>query len=1370
MPDIQEEAHNEEDAPPPPPPPPPQPQPLLNLPPPACLKSTTDCEEWKLFKSMFENYSVIQQLDKQTKEYRHAVFMHSVGPKGIQLYNGLNFAEGEDPKDVSLIIKKFDEVIIGLVNVIYERYVFNNRCQEEGESLDSYVNALRKLAKSCKFCNCMHNDLIRDRLVVGIRDANTRKVLLQTRKLDLAKAIDICRGAEATLSQLSAMRVSSEKVSRLQTKRHAKHKSKPPSKPASSAKERECIYCGNVHIMKKEKCPAWGKKCSKCGGKNHFSGKCKSRKAVHQLQSNTDSDTDSSCSEAERVIAISTTETVNATSTSSKAKKEVHAKMTVHRQPVTFQVDCGATTNIIPARYLKNEQLSHTTKVLKMWNGTEVKPLGECFVRMRNPRNGKKYEVLCIVVDQDLNPILGKKASEQMGLITVHYDQFECVNAVSNFMQAYADVFDDTKLGTLPGKVTLVVKEGAQPVALPHRRHPVATRDALKVELDKLVTLGVIAPVEEPTDWVSQMTIQTKKSGEWRICIDPRPLNQALKREQYQLPILDEILPELAQARIFSKVDLSRGFWHLALDHKSSLLTTFATPFGRMRWRKLPFGLNISSELFQKRLHQALDGLVGVVCVADDIVVYGSDSSEHDARLKSLLERCRQLGIKLNKDKSEIARDSITFLGHQVTSQGLAADPGKVQAILEMPRPSSKEDVRVLQGTVGYLSRFLPHLSDAMEPLRQLTHEGVNFKWGDEQERALQAVKSLVTQSPILGYYNPKEELVLQADASNKGLGAALLQKGRPIAYKSRALTQAETRYASIEKEMLAVTWGLEKFHQYTYGRHVTVYSDHRPLEAISRKPLSRAPRRLQALLMRADAYDYAIVWQKGSDQQIADMLSRSCLPQSGGQEDIENINMCSFLPMRPEKIERLRKETATDEVLSTLKMVIIDGWPEDKIKLPAILTPFYSYADELTVQDGIIFKGERVVVPSSLRAEMKRDIHESHLGINGCTSRARESLFWPGMSSEIKQYISTCETCRKFERSNQKETLMPHNSPDRPWEKVGIDLFQVEGVEYLVTVDYFSNFWEIDRLENMKTSTIIKKLKAHFAHYGIPSILVSDNAPNLTSDKFQEFTQQWDIQHLTSAPHHPQANGMAESACKTAAAIMRKCNDAGGDQFLAILDHRNTPSQGMESSPAQRFFDRRTRTLLPTTTSLLQPKSKDLKMERRKLKNKQAKQAEQYNKSAKDLKVLEEGDIVRMKPYALGDRVWKKAVVAKRLDERSYEIQADDGNLYRRNRQQLKKTNEPHPSCSSEKQPTPSEAAITAQRPTQVLMGQDQSKPETRPKPVADPATSPSKSQTQQAKTDRKTAMPSASPAKIITRSGRTVKTPSRFTGFVRK
>ena len=234
----------------------------------------------------------------------------------------------------------------------------------------------------------------------------------------------------------------------------------------------------------------------------------------------------------------------------------------------------------------------------------------------------------------------------------------------------------------------------------------------------------------------------------------------------------------------------------------------------------------MSSEIFQKRVNQALERLEGILNITDDILVYGVGDNEnearidHDRKLEALLHRCRERGMALNKNKLKLRISEVSFMGHIFSKEGPRIDPDKVNTVLEMPRPEDVEGVQKLNGFVNYLATFLPRLADQREPIRRLTRQHTEFKWAEEHEKALQEVKHLVTTSPVLGHYNPKAERELQCDASKKGVGAALFQKGKPIAYASRTLTETEHRYAQIEKEMLTSIFSLEKFNQYAYGRH----------------------------------------------------------------------------------------------------------------------------------------------------------------------------------------------------------------------------------------------------------------------------------------------------------------------------------------------------------------------------------------------------------------------------------------------------------------------------------------------------------------------------------------------------------------------
>ncbi|XP_055900524.1 uncharacterized protein K02A2.6-like [Biomphalaria glabrata] len=422
---------------------------------------------------------------------------------------------------------------------------------------------------------------------------------------------------------------------------------------------------------------------------------------------------------------------------------------------------------------------------------------------------------------------------------------------------------------------------------------------------------------------------------------------------------------------------------------------------------------------------------------------------------------------------------------------------------------------------------------------------------------------------------------------------------------------------------MLAIVFAQDKFHQYTFGRHITIESDHKPLEAIMAKPLSAAPRRLQGMMLRIQNYDITVIYKKGKEMYLADTLSRAHIKSSANsQGEFELINMAGFLAIGEEKLQKLREGTEKDRTLQKLLITINQGWPEGKHLLPYQLTPYYNFRDEMSVQEGLIFKGERVVVPKSLRLEMKKEVHSTHSGIEGCLKRARESLFWPGMTGDIKHYISTCEICQAFQPNQQKETLMNHEVPTHPWEKVGVDLFTLDGKDYLVCVDYYSNFCEVDRLENTSSETVIRKLKAHFARYGIPSTVVSDNGPQLSSDSFAKFANDWSFNHLTSSPHYPRSNGKAESAVKTVKTLFLK----NKDQFMALLNHRSTPNK-TGTSPSQAFFNRRIRTLLPIAKSLLKPQVLDPQKHRKALKENQRRSAIYYNSHAKDLPPLAKGE-----------------------------------------------------------------------------------------------------------------------------------------------
>lgn len=427
-----------------------------------------------------------------------------------------------------------------------------------------------------------------DRLLLGVTEDKTREALISEHDLTLTKAIEICRAKEAASKQMKAIKSEEEvnhvtgrtfKGKKQKDRKEKKGKADEDTSHKSSPPTRRCKFCTQTHVMKKEVCPAWGKKCTVCGLKNHFaaSQQCK-KKEVHAVQPGYSSDSSSSS-----VSSISTV-----TTSVRSDHQPIYCEMEVNGKPVKLQIDCGATVNILSKRHLDGLPLRPETVKLQMWNGSTIQALGRCKLRTRNVKTGQQFNVDFVIVEEELIPLLSRNAAEKMGLITVNYNHFKHVNAVipssleALYHKKFPEAFRD-KTGILPGKkVHLTTVPNAVPVIRGARTLPESRKAAVKAELERLTESGVIVPVDEPTDWVSQMSVAEKKSG-IRICIDPRPLNEALLREHYKLPVLEDILPELTGAQTFSVCDLKAGYLHCEHDDESSLLTTFATPFDRYR-------------------------------------------------------------------------------------------------------------------------------------------------------------------------------------------------------------------------------------------------------------------------------------------------------------------------------------------------------------------------------------------------------------------------------------------------------------------------------------------------------------------------------------------------------------------------------------------------------------------------------------------------------------------------------------------------------------------------------------------------------------------------------------------------------------------
>ena len=777
------------------------------------------------------------------------------------------------------------------------------------------------------------------------------------------------------------------------------------------------------------------------------------------------------------------------------------------------------------------------------------------------------------------------------------------------------------------------------------------------------------------------MVVNEKRSGKLRICIDPRDLNKALRREHYQLPTQQEITSRLTDAKFFSKLDANSGFWQMPLDEESSYLTTFNTPFGRYRFTVIPFGVVFAQEVFHKTVNEKFHDLPGCETDIDDILIWGRTLEEHDQNLERVLNRVADINMTLSKDKCQFRQTEITYLGETLTANGVKPDETKVEAIKNYPKPTNKHDVQRLLGMVNFIAKFAPNISDVTAPLRELIKKNVAFHWLETHEKAFRDLQHLLTDPATLRYYDVAKPVTLQVDASQNGLGAALIQHQGPVAYTSKAMNDTQRRYAQIEKELLAVVFACKRFHQYVYGKTITVESDHKPLEAILKKPLSQAPSRLQKMLMQLQAYDINLVYKKGSEMYIADALSRAFPPEIIPEQFEEDIASERFIHLMSSesyvtdrKLQVIKDEIHTNETMQLLVQQIQDGWPDHKILVPSEVQPYYPYRQELTTEGGLIYKAHNILIPPSLRADTLQKLHQSHQGIEKTKILARESIFWPGMNSQIEELVSNCSTCLHHASANQREPLHPHEIPSRPWKKVGTDLFDWNGKPYLIVVDYYSRYPEVSELRNTKARTVINKTKSIFSRHGIPESVVSDNGPQYSSEEYKQFANDYNFIHNTISPRYPQSGGLHEKTVQTVKNLLEKCKVANQDPYLALLDYRNTPIDGV--TPAQALMSRRLRSPLPISQRKLNPKPVNRTTFHAARQQQQQQQRKHYDRTAKSLPPLEKGDAVRFKkdPQA----AWTRGTVIRKHEApRSYVIKGENGTEYRRNRRHLRKTRE---------------------------------------------------------------------------------------------
>lgn len=713
-------------------------------------------------------------------------------------------------------------------------------------------------------------------------------------------------------------------------------------------------------------------------------------------------------------------------------------------------------------------------------------------------------------------------------------------------------------------EATLSLKEN-KIVQFGPRRLGFAERDKVIVILDDLIKKGIIR--ESTSEYASPVVLTKKKNGEIRMCIDYRALNKILARDNYPLPLIEDQISNLRGKRFFSKCDLKNGFYHIAMSSESIKYTSFVTPMGQFEFLRLPFGLKIGPQLFQRFINEVLKDLIRagtVIVYMDDILIATETVDEHLQILKQVFTALVQNKLELRLEKCSFLDTEVEYLGYRITKDGIRPNDRGIEAVLNFPEPKTTKEVHSFVGLTSYFRKFIKGFSVIAQPLNNLLKKDAHFNFGNAERNAFTTLKTKLTKAPILAIYDPKAYTELHCDASAQGFGAVLLQRQsnkemHPVFYFSRRTTATESKYHSFELETLAIVYALRRFRIYLQGIHFTIVSDCSAVTQTLEKRDINA--RIARWSLELQGYDFKVVHRPGRRMTHVDALSRSF-----GVLVIEDNPFEWNLSILQSRDPRLK------DLISKLELA------ED---------PHYE------LRNGLIYKkhgGKALfVVPDSMEKHVLFRYHNEmgHIGSGKMIECIRRSYWFPKIREKCEEHVQNCLKCISFSPTSGKKEGYLHPIPkgNRPFDTLHIDHFgpvdkhtSLKKYIFLV-VDAFSKFVRLFATKTTNSKEAIVYLMQYFQNYDKPATIISDRGTAFTSQDFETFLKKYNVCHIKIAVGSPQANGQAERINRVLAPCLAKLTDKESGQHwykvLPEVEHaiNNTVNRSTGKSPSQVVF-----------------------------------------------------------------------------------------------------------------------------------------------------------------------------------------------------
>lgn len=1234
----------------------------------------------------FEAVMLLHEVEENDKT------MHLIGGCGAFLYSKMCSATNpRKPIDVP-----FEELVQLLKTALcpkniefVERAKFYSRSQKAGENAVEFSLQLRTIAKTCNFGEQLETHL-RDRFVMGLRDEKTKTLIIQSNPKSLEAALGLAQTNEISQEVASSSMTQLHQVQRQDQTRgdggevnRFSHRGRQRNYQGQNrrynynqnfSQDRMCQSCDKPLRLHRGECPAKNWTCRECGRVGHVWKRCPNKR-VRTGQFDQGFDHGPGEYNFLKYINVVT-------------EPPVYLYVNVNGVNLKCEIDSGATTGVITRalyekHFFRSKLSKITNKVFTLANDSKCNVRGVIEVILN-----EKYKTQAIVVESEWEspPLVGRTWLDKLfpkwkdsflnsvSLVKNASVASESIRiqAISRIKEKFATVFEPRKTPIAGFQAHLTLKSEARAVYRKPSVIPLSLVDKVKDNLNDLLGKSIIKRVDF-SDWASQIVVADKKNGDIRVCCNyKRTLNPNLERHDYPIPRVDDILFTLNGLKFFTLIDLSGAYLQLELDEESQPLTTINTHIGLFSFRRLPFGVKTAPAIFQQVIDKILNGLVGVVSYFDDILVGGGSIKECEVRTISVLERLRKHNVQANFNKCVFFETKIEYLGHCISADGVSPSENKIKAIAEAPAPHDVTSLRSFLGLLNFYSKFLPNLQGNLRPLHDLLQANVKFEWTNACNDVFVKCKEAIIRSPILSFFDPMKPMTLVCDAGPYGVGAILnvIENGeeRAIYMESASLSTAERNYSQLDRETLAIVFGVKKFHRFLYGHEFTVFTDCQALVSLlsNKKDQSTIVNsRFLRWILFLQNYDYTVKYRPKKYTANADALSR--LPQAQATNipeiGLDVIEIKAFNENSDQILNKkeIKEEITRNEACQELYLVINKGWP-NKNDLSDSLKVFYNVRESLSLDHGCIFYGDRIFVPPKFRAKVLEMLHEAHFGVVKCKQLARQVVWWPKIDHDIEEYVGDCVACQVNARNRSYHVDVPWKPATKPFERVHLDHFFFGSKIFLLIVDEYSNWLDVKENANVSTKCVIKSVKEFVCTFGLPQTMVTDNATCFNSEEFQCFCKSNNIVHLNSPPYRPRSNGIAERCVGIVKEYLKKYLFENRSKKLSVEDqlmnflftYRTSPLTG-KSSPASYLFKHSTNTNLSILSKQApvehfnQDVSWDLPQPKRTAFN-----------STQKKKTFEPGHTIYY--YHTLKKIWTPGVIVNRLSFCLYKVRLEEG------------------------------------------------------------------------------------------------------------